>query len=133
MNLSAGLARSQHQAAMAARVLRIVLYDLSPRDGAMDLLHTNQSGRDICLTAWGAFTLGPMFPALTVPPGLPHRRLPLPPVISLMNSASSGRYGLPSKSKMSWNHMAGSRSVYGFCQESQGKLVCVLPATKPQL
>ena len=45
MNLSAGLARAQYQAATAARVLRIVLYDLSPQDNATHLLHTDHSIR----------------------------------------------------------------------------------------
>ena len=34
---------------------------------------------------------------------------------------------------MSWNQTAGSRSVYGFCQESHGKFVCDFPFTNPQL
>src|ERR1039458_9666116 len=45
VNLSAGLAGSQYQAAMAARVLRIVLYDLSPQDNTTELLHTDHSIR----------------------------------------------------------------------------------------
>jgi hypothetical protein len=43
VNLPAGLARSQYKAAMAARVFRMVLNDLSPQDNATDLLHTNHS------------------------------------------------------------------------------------------
>ncbi len=45
MNLPAGLTRSQYQAAMAARVLRIALYDFSPQDNAPHFLHTNHSIR----------------------------------------------------------------------------------------
>src|ERR1017187_4140049 len=54
VNLSAGLARSQDQAAMAARVLRIVLDDLSPQHNATHLLHTDHSiWARHCLTACG--------------------------------------------------------------------------------
>src|SRR6185295_6086177 len=48
-------------------------------------------------------------------------------------SASAWRYGLPSGWKISWCQTTGGCPVYGFCQLSHGKLVCVLPSTKPQL
>jgi ASPIC and UnbV len=51
----------------------------------------------------------------------------------LISATSSGLYAVPSLRKISWNHTAGSRSVYGCFHESQGRYVCVLPATRPQL
>jgi hypothetical protein len=49
----------------------------------------------------------------------------------LISATSSGLYAVPSLRKISWNHTAGSRSVYGCLNESQGRYVCVLPATRP--
>ena len=43
MDLSAGLACSQYQTTVAARVLRIILNDLTPQDNAANLLHANHS------------------------------------------------------------------------------------------
>jgi hypothetical protein len=45
VDLSAAFARSQYQAAMAARVRRIVLNDLPPQDNVTHLLHANHSIR----------------------------------------------------------------------------------------
>jgi len=54
VDLPAAIARSQYQAAMAARVLRIILDNLSPQDNEAATCATLiiLSGRDICLTAW---------------------------------------------------------------------------------
>ena len=43
MDLPASLAGSKNQAAMATRVLRIVLNNLSPQDNTTHLLHGNHS------------------------------------------------------------------------------------------
>src|ERR1035437_10223570 len=48
-------------------------------------------------------------------------------------SASRCRYGLPSGWKTSWNQIVGWSETYGRCQESQGRYVWLLPATRPQL
>src|SRR5579864_3210802 len=55
------------------------------------------------------------------------------PVRERISLTSSSRYGSPDCMKISWNHTPGGFSTYGRCHESHGKLVCVLPATKPQL
>ena len=55
-------------------------------------------------------------------------------MISRIKSTSACLYGGPFEVKISWNHTAGLRSpMYGFCHESHGSQVCVLPATNPQL
>src|ERR1700722_19754496 len=50
-----------------------------------------------------------------------------------MSAASRSRYGFPSGCRTSWNQTVGGVLTYGRSHESQGKLVCDLPVTKPQL
>src|ERR1700694_3323545 len=49
-----------------------------------------------------------------------------------MHATSAGSYGVPSPLKMALNHTFGS-AVYSLYHESHGQIVCVLPATNPQL
>src|SRR5215469_4375866 len=55
------------------------------------------------------------------------------PVSWRISSASASRYGFPSGRSTSWNHTGGGSRMYGCCHDSQGRFVCVLPTTNPQL